>query len=367
VKPSDLDYSDTALDGYVPLAGAKTVEDLVKRIAEATRMEIHADVRYGQLAVHLRTAPGADSARAGDLLKALAYSVTGTIRRLTGDKGSAYVLTDDRVGLGTRHARIADWLRVRSRSLGSAKADAYSAFAAARESLPFPWSNIEGYSPSASLQSVLAKRSRYRRRKDSRREPAVHVKLTELPTEAQEKARHTIEYINSERIKRGSNDSFGRSLRADVVTPYSGYKFAVSVPASAMWYQREHDARRFRTSSHGHSALPEQYRRAPIRLSSAAAPIRAIAVSVGVCRRCRRGGTTRESTRLQPPGLDIPTNTPTETVAAWVSAVKATDATLPVHLLVRPLWTTASRGNRTETASAKRGYSFNAAVRSCWE
>ncbi len=94
-KPSDLDYDAKALRARVSLAGVKTVGDLVSRVGAAVNLELYADIRYEKRPV---TCLGPGSARATDLLRALALCVTGTYRRV----GPAYVLTDDRVGEGTR-------------------------------------------------------------------------------------------------------------------------------------------------------------------------------------------------------------------------------------------------------------------------
>lgn len=94
-KPSDLAYDDKALQVRVNLAGVKTVGDLTQRLGVAVKKEIYADPRYETRSVtHL----GLSSARAADLLQALALCVAGTYRKV----GPAYVLTDDLAGEGTR-------------------------------------------------------------------------------------------------------------------------------------------------------------------------------------------------------------------------------------------------------------------------
>jgi hypothetical protein len=113
-KRGDLDYASPALDARVPLDGeAKTVSDLVRRVAEATRLEVYADRRVGGLPVTVLAAPG-QTARAGDLLKALAYAVTGTFRAVEGgDAGGegpkVYLLTDDIEGIAPRRLRQIQW------------------------------------------------------------------------------------------------------------------------------------------------------------------------------------------------------------------------------------------------------------------
>ena len=101
LKPGDLAFSLPLLNVNVPLAEAKNLGDLVRHIARATHFELIADERVAGLPVWTR----GKSARAGDLLQVLCLAVTGTLRRV----GSAYVLTSDLEGIGTRHARLADW------------------------------------------------------------------------------------------------------------------------------------------------------------------------------------------------------------------------------------------------------------------
>jgi hypothetical protein len=103
LKPGDLPFDWNGLDAQVSLEGAKTLGDLIQRARQATRVELYADRRYVGLSVHAR----GGSARAGDVLTALCYGVTGTFRKV----GNAFVLTDDREGYGTRVARLAEWVK----------------------------------------------------------------------------------------------------------------------------------------------------------------------------------------------------------------------------------------------------------------
>jgi len=94
-KPSDLDFDRAALTQKIPLDGIKTVGDLISRIGGALKVEMYADRRYEKRPVLLMGPP---SARAKDLLRALALCLAGAYRRV----GPAYVLTDDLRGTGTR-------------------------------------------------------------------------------------------------------------------------------------------------------------------------------------------------------------------------------------------------------------------------
>jgi len=102
-KAGQLDFKAAAFLVSVPLAGVKTVGDLVARVGSVTRTEMYADRRYEGRAVTV--AGTAASAPAGDLLRALALCLAGTYRRV----GPAYVLTDDVVGLGTRRRILGEF------------------------------------------------------------------------------------------------------------------------------------------------------------------------------------------------------------------------------------------------------------------
>ena len=103
LRPGDLHLDDAALQGMVPLAGLRTVEDLVTRVALVSHKEVYADPHYARRALFL-SGP-APSAPAGDLLGALALAVAGTFRQV----GPAFVLTDDLAGVGTRRQRLSEW------------------------------------------------------------------------------------------------------------------------------------------------------------------------------------------------------------------------------------------------------------------
>lgn len=101
LKPSQLPYADAAFEPAVRLTGLKTVREALAAASRATGREILADVRVADLPL---TVVGS-TASARDLLKALALAVTGTYRQV----GSAYLLTSDLMGGGTRKLRFALW------------------------------------------------------------------------------------------------------------------------------------------------------------------------------------------------------------------------------------------------------------------
>jgi hypothetical protein len=116
VEPNRLKRGDLPLDGPamarpVVLAGAERLGDLVRRAAEVSGVELYADRRVASLPVVVYAADG-QTARAGDVLRALCLSVCGAFRRVsdpsTGE--AAYILTEDRgAGLAARRLRWADW------------------------------------------------------------------------------------------------------------------------------------------------------------------------------------------------------------------------------------------------------------------
>lgn len=95
-KRGQLDYNLPALQAAVPLAGLKTVGDLVARIGKIARLELYVDRRMETKT--LTTLGPPPSVSAADLLRAVAFCLTGTFRKV----GPAYVLTDDVLGYGTR-------------------------------------------------------------------------------------------------------------------------------------------------------------------------------------------------------------------------------------------------------------------------
>jgi hypothetical protein len=111
-RPSNADAPVAAPGGGdpatpVPPQPALSVGALVKRVGQVTRVELYADPRVAAQPVWAL----GDSARAGDVLKALCYAVTGTFRRVgpSGDNRPAFVLADDIAGIGARRARLAEW------------------------------------------------------------------------------------------------------------------------------------------------------------------------------------------------------------------------------------------------------------------
>jgi hypothetical protein len=113
LKAGQIDFDARALKAPVTFADAETVGELIRRIREATRLEIYVDRRLAILPVSILAAPDAQL-RAGELLKALCWSVTGAVRYVHAEGSDSappgvFILTDDVEGLGVRWGNITDW------------------------------------------------------------------------------------------------------------------------------------------------------------------------------------------------------------------------------------------------------------------
>ena len=139
-KDADLDYTAPALAQSVRVDGITTVGDLVARVGRAAGLELYADRRYETRRV---TLIGRRTARGVDLLRAVAFCVTGTFRRV----GPAYVLTDDLQGTATRRQRLARFVQEAERMLSAAVEAASDSLAAAHGGEDaLPWLGGLGFS-----------------------------------------------------------------------------------------------------------------------------------------------------------------------------------------------------------------------------
>lgn len=101
LKPSQLDYSASTLSSPIAVPQKATVGSILQHINSSCGLEIIPDFRIADRTVGF----WGGKATAKDLLKALALSVEGTYRKV----GSAYVLTSDIAGMGSRKYRLAYW------------------------------------------------------------------------------------------------------------------------------------------------------------------------------------------------------------------------------------------------------------------
>jgi hypothetical protein len=117
-KPGDINFRSKELNVTVSIRGVKTVEDVVQRIAKATRFELYADDSYAEDRIIIDGDPKA-TPNAVDLLQALALCVAGAWRQV----GPAYVLTNDKAGFGARQQFLKDVVATWSNHLQEADAD----------------------------------------------------------------------------------------------------------------------------------------------------------------------------------------------------------------------------------------------------
>jgi len=101
LKPSDLNYKLKALDVVVNLSKTVTLDDFCRSIGASCGLKLIPDVRIGDF---IATCYG-PTARAGDVLQALALSVTGTFRKVA----DSYVLTSDLEGIGAKRLKVDTW------------------------------------------------------------------------------------------------------------------------------------------------------------------------------------------------------------------------------------------------------------------
>ena len=92
-KAGDLDFELPTLQTPISVTGLKTVGDLVARVGRVSDLELYADPHYAARSLTVLGPAGLEPG--GDLLRALAFCVTGTFRRV----GPAYVLTDNLTGV----------------------------------------------------------------------------------------------------------------------------------------------------------------------------------------------------------------------------------------------------------------------------
>lgn len=102
-KRGQLDWDAAKFGVGIKTAGIETVGQLITRIANATQTEIYADARWEKK--QLTILGTATTARASDWLRALAFCLTGTYRKV----GPAFVLTDDLLGRATLRQIWSDW------------------------------------------------------------------------------------------------------------------------------------------------------------------------------------------------------------------------------------------------------------------
>lgn len=193
-KQGDLDFQWQGLNTSISLAGAVTVNDLIARIHEATQLELYADRRYGELGVYIR----GESARAGDVLRALCLGVSGAIRKV----GPAFVLTEDREGFGTRQVLLTQWTAAASQARNRLIMASNNQLVKAPVD-GIPWASDDPMRPDANLANQInAFRTKYQtqspeeRRKRENRE--LRLAITELPAPYQQSLQRQFESMDNQ-------------------------------------------------------------------------------------------------------------------------------------------------------------------------
>lgn len=124
-KPSDLDTKSERLLRTISVEGARTVGELVARIGQSAGLVLYADARLEQLSVR----PMSGSVRAGELLEALCWGLSGAVRRVTAKETTVYLLTNDRQGMGARMEALLDAIQTAQNQLSEARAQERESYA----------------------------------------------------------------------------------------------------------------------------------------------------------------------------------------------------------------------------------------------
>lgn len=188
LKPGHLNFDASTLSVTVSLAGVKTVAELVKRVHEATGLELYADGRVGVLSVTVLgdTSP----VRAGDLLKALCWAVTGTWRQV----GPAFVLTHDVEGIAQSRARILAWMEQGQRERDALR---NRAFKNLRNQQPLQYLSFGANDPLALTPAMMTKVEEAWTKPEARWMGAI-LPTSELPGAMQQLARNALEQYNKQ-------------------------------------------------------------------------------------------------------------------------------------------------------------------------
>jgi hypothetical protein len=168
-KPCDIDFSSTGANAAMlrrPVSVAVkaptslTLGMLIQRAAKVTGWELYTDPRIAKLPIWVRSEPGSETVATGDLLRALCLAVTGTFRRVgPADGPVAFVLTDDREGIGTRIARIVEWESDSSELAQSTEHGANTAIKASKGAQLVTYAPNDPFGLSADLSREVLRRS----------------------------------------------------------------------------------------------------------------------------------------------------------------------------------------------------------------
>ncbi len=328
-KPSDIDYDDPFWNISVSLSDARTVGELVARVRAATGVEIYSDKRYAELLVHTRAVANT-GVRSGDLLKTLALSVTGTFRRVASGSETAFVMTDDRVGSGTRYALLNDWIQNATKELRVASEKIGGAAQEADVSGNAPWSLREDMIPSPALLKRMAGDGKGTVIPSEK----LHEHLTpisELPPEVQERVRSQLDYLreqsatqdegnchylHEEGVMIGTKPTLSLVLPGIGTIPLPHDDIPLTdrpanpfYPAGMDWYSRG-------------MMPPDMTAKLPVRIDSGRITKRLLAVQVGNVEDARRAALFAHSHRFNAVLFRVGGQS-AEEIAAWTAAARA--------------------------------------------
>lgn len=219
-KPGQLDFSAPLLRTVVSVSGLKTVGNLVYRIGAAAHTELYVDKRLESLTLAVRGAPVAPAA---DLLRALAFCVTGTYRQV----GPAYVLTDDLVGVGTRRQIWAEFYQQASDLRQGLSQEATSAIYAHHSARALSW-----FDASAAYSLEEAKPQDQPDIYSEKMLPVINRSLAELTPAQQDVIRRSVEQFNlhqpEQQVTTEGNIHISPGLRVQLLVP--GISAPIAMP-----------------------------------------------------------------------------------------------------------------------------------------
>ena len=242
-KPSQLAYDSSTLDAGVVLANAKTLGDLINLVKQKTGAALFCDVRYRDLLFQVKG--GDQTVRAGDALQAVALAVSGTFRKVDDGKTSAYVLTDDVEGLGTRQARISEWMQAAVMASEAETQKTEIALGKANIGNYIAWAGDEPNEPSGALSQRI---EAYRAGKEApvvpdklpgndysnRNRIGLWVPSTDLPASAQATVRQQSQTYNKRIQEQAATETRfpveNAPIRTDVVQLHVNTRMAFVIP-----------------------------------------------------------------------------------------------------------------------------------------
>lgn len=332
-KPGDLSYDVAGLSRRVSLSGMTTVGGVIKAVQAATGIRLSADIRYTELPVIVRG--DTETVRAGDLLKLVALSVTGTFRKLTLSDGSTlYHLTDDLTGLGTRHTAIRNWIAQATTVLQLRGTTISEGLFASKAAERAGWYSDKGYTPSPLLQEQIEKQNG---------EEKLLIAAKELPEAVQTKVIEIWKQYEDRRLNPPNTPEPSRfqtpRYRKDVVQINSTLKLVIETPDGGTIFLSDSvlggnaDSReRERTQQRVTEYWQNPKQALPIRISSAVALMRGLEVSPTSTSDASEWARVAERGGMNKLVLTARCDTPPTAIAEQVRAAKAAAPSVGVHV-----------------------------------